>query len=102
MEQNRLTLWLAFAIAIVTATPPTILALAAYNESSAALAQSVETHKVVNSRMTEMIGLVGKSAADAATLAEKNAQHQREGEAAAEEIANVKDSVKLKMDNRMK
>lgn len=81
---NKLTLWLAFAIAVVTAIPPTILALAAYNESAAARAQSAETHNVVNSRMSEMIKLVEKSATDAATLAEKKAQHQREGEAAVE------------------
>lgn len=78
MEQGKLTLWLAFAIAIVTATPPTILAMAAYN-------QSADTHKLVNSRMTEMIELVEKSATDAATLAEKKAQQQRDGEAAIEE-----------------
>lgn len=84
MEHNRLTLWLAFAIAIVTATPPTILALAAYNKSQ-------ETHDVVNSRMTEMIKLVGSAATDAATLAEKKAQRAREGEAAIEEsIKEVK------------
>lgn len=77
IEQSKLTLWLAFGIAIVTAIPPTILALAAYR-------QSADTHDVVNSRMSEMIKLVEKSSADAATLAEKKAQHQREGEAAIE------------------
>lgn len=73
MEQNRLTLWLAFVIAIITSIAPTILALAAYRQSAA-------THDVVNSRMSEMIVLVKSAATDAATLAEKNAQHQREDE----------------------
>lgn len=72
MEQTRLTLWLAFVIALVTSIAPTILALAAYR-------QSAETHDVVNSRMTEMIKLVKTASGDAATLAEKKAQHQREG-----------------------
>lgn len=73
MEQNKLTLWLAFIIAIVTSIAPTILALAAYRQSAA-------THEIVNSRMSEMIILVKAAATDAATLAEKKAQGKREGE----------------------
>lgn len=73
MEQNKLTLWLAFVIAIITSIAPTILALAAYR-------QSAETHDVVNSRMSEMIVLVKAAATDAATLAEKKVQGKRERE----------------------
>lgn len=45
-------------------------------------AQSVRTHDEVNHKMAEMLALNKIAAADEATLAEKKAQHIREGEAA--------------------
>lgn len=55
---------LAILLATIAAVPPSIFALAAYSKAG-------ETHDLVNSRMTEMLGIYTKAATDAATLAER-------------------------------
>ena len=65
---------------LISATPPTLMAAAVYYKGS-------ELHKLVNSRMTELLELAKKESAAQATLDEKNAEHTRKGEAA---VAQVK------------
>lgn len=60
---------------VIVAVAPTIAALAA-------LWQAVKTHNAVNSRMDELLKLAKAESAAAATLAEKDAEHVRKGEAA--------------------
>ena len=70
--------WSAVIIQAITTIPATIFAYAAYVQSTRAHTETVKTGKEVNSRMTEMLALN----TDAATLAEKTAEHVRKGEAA--------------------
>jgi len=67
--------WDTVLVAFFTSIPPSILA-------AAALIQARKTHDAVNSRMSELLALARKGAADEATLAEKRAEHVRKGEAA--------------------
>lgn len=76
--------WQIVLLAVITATPPTIVALGAF-------VQAKETHEAVNSRMTELLLITKKAATDAATLAEQAAEQRRQGEAAiqAQELPNA-------------
>lgn len=75
--------WDIIVPAIVAGLPTTIAAIAALIQASKAHTQATETHKAVNSRMTELLELTRKQASDEATLVEKDAEHTRKGEAAA-------------------
>jgi hypothetical protein len=66
---------LAIGLAVIAATPPTLVALAA-------LRKAESTHLLVNSRMSELLALTKAAAGDAATLAEKRAEKQRVDEKA--------------------
>jgi len=67
--------WETVVLAAITAIPPSIVAAAAFY-------QAKKTHEAVNSRMTELLEISRKQAADDATLREKRAEHVRKGEAA--------------------
>ena len=58
-------------IAVIAATPPTIVA-------TASLIKATQTHDLVNSRMTELLEITKAEATSKATLAEKLAERQRE------------------------
>lgn len=75
ITDTQVSLIAAILIALISAVPATIAALAAWN-------QSKKTHILFNSRMSEMLALTKQAAGDAATLAEKKAEHVRQGEAA--------------------
>lgn len=77
----------AIILAIITATPPTIVALAALITARKAEVQSKETHNLVNSRMTELLKVTSNLAASDATAAEKAAGLDREAAAVAAERA---------------
>lgn len=75
---------LAVALACIAAIPPTMVAWSA-------LTKAEETHDLVNSRMTQMLELVRKSASAEATLKEKATEKARAGaaaEAALEKLPN--------------
>jgi len=67
--------WTTIILALITGLPATIAALAA-------LWKSDQTHKVVNSRMEEMLRLTRADATSKATLAEQSAEQMRKGDAA--------------------
>lgn len=68
--------WDLLITACIAAVPATIAAGAAWQ-------QSKKTEKAVDGRMEELLELARKEAAAVATLAEKEAEHLRKGEAAA-------------------
>lgn len=57
-------------VAALAAIPPTVF-------SAAALWRAIKTHKLVNSRMTELLAATKASASAEATLAEKGVQARR-------------------------
>lgn len=75
--------WETVILAIVAGLPATIAAIAALIQASKAKNQATETHRAVNSRMTELLEITRKQAGNEATLIEKNAESARKGEAAA-------------------
>lgn len=76
--------------AIVT-LPATLFALASFIQSTRSHTQAVRTEHAVNSKMSEM--LVLNTAA--ATLAEKDAEHVRRGEAAVTAAKTVEEPIRL-------
>jgi hypothetical protein len=53
---------LAVKVAIVSATPPTLAALAALFQTRRTKAQLTELHVLINSRLTELLNLTKESA----------------------------------------
>lgn len=91
--------WNLLITASATAIPATIFALAAWRAAGRAEAQAKETqvqaketHDIVNSRMSEMRDIIRKEATAEATLAEKEAEHVRKGEAAVAKTATTRRS----------
>lgn len=78
------TVVLTVSLALISAAPPTILALSARDEARQAKVKTVETHDLVNSRLTEVLPLLVKGAADSATLKEKQGQELLKGAVAIE------------------
>ena len=84
MEEHKTTInWQIVMLAIIAATPPTLVALAA-------LWQAVETHRTVNSRMSEMLELTKTVATASAKAKEQEAQHIRDLEASVRELTKTK------------
>lgn len=70
--------WETIILAIITATPPTLVAAAALYQAIKAKNKTIETHEAVNSRMTELLEISKKASADAATLTEKRTQEVKD------------------------
>jgi len=68
--------------ALLTALPPTLVALAA-------LIQAIKAHKSVNGRMEELLATTKNEATAVATLAEKSAEHIRKADAAQAILTNI-------------
>jgi len=76
--------WQIILLAIIAATPPTLVA-------AAALWQAVETHRTVNSRMSEMLELTKTVAAASAKAKEQEAQHIRDLEFSIKALTDKKE-----------
>jgi hypothetical protein len=81
---------LVVAPIVIAAVLSTVASIFAYLQardasitSKEAKTKAIETHDLVNSRLSELLPLIKKGAADAATLEEKQAQKGREGAVAA-------------------
>ena len=73
-RRSHATQWQNVALAAIAALAPTIMAAGAFWRASESKEQTLSTHQLVNSRMTEMIEVVRKQAHDAAILAERDEQ----------------------------
>jgi len=82
-EPNTTINWQIVMLAIIAALPPTLVALAA-------LWQAIETHRTVNSRMSEMLELTKTVATASAKAKEQEAQHIRDLESSVRDLTNAK------------
>ena len=69
--------WQIVLLAMIAATPPTLVALGAFFHARDASVQSTATHQAVNSRLTEFMALIKSAATDAALLKERREEAEK-------------------------